>query len=439
VGVDDRAVGLEAERPAVEERDGEAGLDDGLALSLSAAMGSVAGLLGWVVSTRLIAPSEIGKAAEVVAAILMIGGVAQLNLSVGMLRWIPAAGRFTSRLTWAGMLTVIPIGAVAALVFAIVLPSIAATTAGGLPWWVGAVLFVAATAGWTVFVAHDTLLVAMGKPWWAVWRNGLFGVVRLGMMIVLGLVGLGAQGIVLSWVLPIVVWIVVGSLVLAAMTRAVSRRARDGVLPGWRPAAAFLGPTSVAELGPALLYNVVTVIVTERFGSATGALFFMAWQAVTVVDVSATFFMKSLIVGVAREPGRTAQLAAATRRRLLVIFLPLLALGCLLAGPALGLVFGPEYAAAADVLRLLLVGLAFRLIVLIELGIRQALGRALAYARLQLLSCVTVVVAVAVVPVGTSDVGALAPVAVAYIAVQLACAVAALRANQPHAAHAVTA
>jgi O-antigen/teichoic acid export membrane protein len=370
----------------------------------------------------------------------MIGGVAQLNLSVGILRWLPGAGRFTARLSWAGMLTVIPLGAFAALVCVLVLPSIGATAAGGLPWWVGAGLFVAATAGWTVFVVHDTLLVAMGKPWWAVWRNALFAAVRLGLMVVLGLVGLGAQGIVLSWVLPIVVWIVVGSLVLAAMTRAVSRRALGGVLPGWRPAAAFLGPTSVAELGPALLYNVVTVIVTERFGSATGALFFMAWQAVTVVDVSATFFMKSLIVGVAREPGRTAELAAATRRRLLVIFLPLLALGCLIAGPALGLVFGPEYAAAADVLRLLLVGLAFRLIVLIELGIRQALGRAVAYARLQLLSCVAVVVAVAVVPVGASDVGALVPVAVAYIAVQVACAVVALRANRPRAAaHEVTA
>src|SRR6476619_3795977 len=105
-------------------------------------MGSVAGLLGWVVSTRLIDPSEIGRAAEVVAAILMIGGVAQLNLSVGILRWLPGAGRFTARLSWAGMLTVIPLGAFAALVCVLVLPSIGATAAGGLPWWVGAGLFV---------------------------------------------------------------------------------------------------------------------------------------------------------------------------------------------------------------------------------------------------------------------------------------------------------
>jgi len=400
--VDNRTACLEAERPAVEKRNGVGGLDDGLALSLSAAMGSVAGLIGWVVSTRLLTPSDIGKAAEVVAAILMIGGIAQLNLSVGMLRWIPGAGRYTARLTWAGMLTVIPLGALAALVCVVVLPSIGATAAGGLPWWVGAGLFVVVTAGWTVFVVHDTLLVALGKPWWAVWRNALFAAARLGLMIVLGLVGLGAQAIVLSWVLPIVVWIGLGSVALVVMTRAVSRRSRDGALPGWRPAAAFLGPTSVAELGPALLYNVVTVIVTERFGSATGALFFMAWQAVTVVDVSASFFMKSLVVGLARDPGR-----------------------------ALGLVFGAEYAAAADVLRLLLVGLALRLVVLIELGVRQALGRAYAYARLQLLSSVTVVIAVALVPAGAADVDALLPVAAVYVAVQLVCAVIALRARRP--------
>ena len=108
----------------------------------------------------------------------------------------------------------------------------------------------------------------------------------------------------------------------------------------------------MAQIGTSLLYNQVTVLATERFGDATGAKFFMAWQAVTVVDLSATYFMNSLAVGVAREPQRAAELAAVARKRLLMIFLPLLAIGCVVAGPALWLVFGPEYAEAADVLRL---------------------------------------------------------------------------------------
>jgi O-antigen/teichoic acid export membrane protein len=323
-------------------------------------------------------------------------------------------------------LLIMPLGAVIALIYVLVLPDIGLTAAGNWPFWVGVLLFVASAAGWTVFVVHDTILVAIGKPWWAVWRNALFAVVRLGLLIFLAVMGLGGQGIVLSWALPIVIWIAVGTVVLAVLARQVSRRSTGGLLPTRRSAVTFLGPTAVAQFGTSLLYNQVTVFATERFGDATGAKFFMAWQAVTVVDLSATYFMNSLAVGVAREPQRAAELAAVARKRLLMIFLPLLAIGCVVAGPALWLVFGPEYAEAADVLRLLFVGLALRLVILHELGVLQALGRGFAYARLQLVSTVLVVIVAAVVPVGESTINGLIPVAVGYIAVQLVCAAAVL-------------
>jgi len=136
--------------------------------------------------------------------------------------------------------------------------------------------------------------------------------------------------------------------------------------------------------------------------------------------------MNALTLGVAQEPAQSARLAAAARRRLLVVFLPLLALGALVAAPALELVFGAPYAEAADVLRLLLAGMAFRLIVLHELGVRQALGRAMGYARLQLTSTVLVTVVVIVVPVGDSTVADLLPVAIGYVVVQALCMLAVL-------------
>jgi O-antigen/teichoic acid export membrane protein len=414
--------------PAAETtRRGRAdGLKDGLTLSLSSAIGSIAGLFGWIVATRLVEPTEVGEAAQLVAAFILISGATQLNLGVGLLRWIPAAGRLTGKLVWSSLLLIMPLGALVGLCYVFLIPAIGRTAAGDGPFSVGVVLFVLAAAGWTVFVVHDYILVALGKPWWAVWRNAVFAAVRLSLLIVLCLTGFGAQGIVLSWVVPIVVWIVVGSLALAVMTRSVSKRSREGTLPTGRAAAAFLTPTAVAQLSNSLLYNEVTVMVTDRFGDETGAKFFMVWQAVIVVDLSVTFFMNSLAVGVAREPGRAAELAATARRRLMLIYLPVLAFGAVVAGPALGLVFGPAYAEAADVLRLLLVGLAIRLVVLHELGVRQAVGRALAYARLQLISTIAVIVVVAVVPVGAADVAALLPVAFGYIAVQAVCAAAVL-------------
>ena len=307
------------------------------------------------------------------------------------------------------------------------LPDIGYTAAGSWPFWVGVVLFVASAAGWTVFVVHDTILVAIGKPWWAVWRNALFAVVRLGLLIAPGRDGARWPG---------------HRAVVGAAHRDLDRHRLGGARAAGpqgqppvhaaarcragAPRSRFLGPTAVAQFGTSLLYNQVTVLATERFGDATGAKFFMAWQAVTVVDLSATYFMNSLAVGVAREPQRAAELAAVARKRLLMIFLPLLAIGCVVAGPALWLVFGPEYAEAADVLRLLFVGLAFRLVILHELGVLQALGRGFAYARLQLISTVLVVIVAAVVPVGESTINGLIPVAVGYIAVQLVCAAAVL-------------
>ena len=154
-------------------------------------------------------------------------------------------------------------------------------------------------------------------------------------------------------------------------------------MPSRPEAVRFLGPTAVAQLGTVLLYDQIPVLVVVRYGDATGGRFFLVWQALVVVDVAATFFMNASSLGVAQEPDQALRLAAVARRRLL-IFLPLPALGALVAAPALELVFGAAYAEAADVLRLLLAGMAFRLIVLHELGARQARGRAMAYARLQL-------------------------------------------------------
>lgn len=405
----------------------DASLGDGLALALSSVLGSLAGFLGWLVAARIMSTTEVGNASLVVSAFILVAGAAQLNLGVGLMRWLPQAGRLTGRLVWRSLLLIMPLSALLGLGYALVTPRLATISAGpDGPFALGVVLFVLAAAGWGVFVVHDFILVAVGKPWWAVWRNGVFAVVRIALLVLLGgAAGLGGHGVILSWVGPIVVWIIVGSAVIVVLTRRISGTAQGGTLPGRREAGAFLGPTAVAHFGAALLFNQVPVLVNLRFGPETGAVFFIAWQAVSVIDIAGVFFMNSVVVGVAREPGRVAELAAATRRRLLMIFLPVLALGAVLAHPVL-LIFGEEYAEADDVLRLLLLGLAFRLVVVHELGVRQALGKALGYARLQLVSTLLVLVVAIVVPVAGAGVVALLPVAIGYVVVQVVCVAALL-------------
>ena len=395
-------------------------LGDGLALSLCSMLGSVAGLLGWLITARIMTPAEAGDAQLVVSAFMLVGGAAQLNLDVGVMRWLPAAGNRTSTLIGTATAVIVTLALALSLGYALLTPRLTAVSGGeegfsGL----GLMLFVLVAVGWGVFTLHDFALVALGRPWWAVWRNGVFAVVRLSLLIVLGGVfALGGQGIVLSWVLPVVLWIAVGALVIALLARKVSAAARGGTLPDLRSAAAYLAPVGIAEFGGLLLYNQVPVVVNLRFGPEVGIVFFIAWQAVTVIDIASVFFMNSVAVGVARAPEKTAELAAAARRRLLAVFLPLLALGALVARPALSL-FGDTYAEGDHVLQLLFLGLAFRLLLLHELGMRQAVGAGLAYARLQLGSTVLVLIVAIAVPAADDDVQALVPLAVGYIAVQV--------------------
>ncbi|OLT20679.1 hypothetical protein BJF78_35210 [Pseudonocardia sp. CNS-139] len=171
---------------------------------------------------------DVGNAQLVVSAFMLVGGAAQLNLGVGLMRWVPQAGRGTARLIWSSFLVMMPLSGVIGIVYALVTPRLAAISAGpGGPFVFGLVLFGLACAGWVVMVVHDFLLVALGQPWWAVWRNALFAVARIGLLVGLcGVLPLGEFGVVLSWAGPIVVWIAVGTVAIGVLAARVSARAK---------------------------------------------------------------------------------------------------------------------------------------------------------------------------------------------------------------------
>ncbi|RZT86321.1 O-antigen/teichoic acid export membrane protein [Pseudonocardia sediminis] len=400
-------------------------IGDGLALSIASALGSVAGLLSWLIAAWIMPQAEVGRATEFVSAFQLIGGAAQLNLGIGLMRWLPGAGKKSVRLVWASLLLIMPLSGLIGLVYGIIVPSIAETAAGADgSFGFGLLLLVLACAGWGVFVVHDFIVVALGRPWVAVWRNGTFAVVRIGLLLLLGS-AYAAEGMVLSWVVPIVLWIAGGSVVIWFIVRRYAARSGPGVLPSREEALRFLGPTALAQLGNALLYNQVPLLVNLRLGNEAGAAFFICWQAVTVVDIAAVFFMNSLSVHTAREPHRAAELARSARKRMLILFLPVLALGAALGYPVLS-ILGEGYAAAAPALAVLMIGLAFRLLVVFELAQRQASGDGMGFARIQLTNTGLILAVAAFVPLGVfGEVPLdtlLMPVVIGYVVVQALCA-----------------
>ncbi len=383
---------------------------DGRALALSALLGSVGGLVGWLVAAHLVPVAVLGDAQLVVSLFPLVGGLSVLTVRL-MRR--PRPGN----LAWLALPLVVPVSVSAALACAVLVPRLAAGAAPGVAPIVGLLLVALGCAGWGVLSAHDVVLTEAGKPRWVVWRTGLFAPVQIGALVALCAVGgLGGYGVVLSWLGAIGLGVVVGVAVVPVLARRTPAPAAGG--PSRAPAA-------ISVVGTALLYHLVPIVVTVRFGAETGAAFFVAWQVFVVVDLAAAYPVHALSGAVAREPGRTAELVARARRRLLIVFLPVIALGAALAGPLLS-AFGKAYAEAGDLLRLLLLGLAFRLVVTHELGVRQALGRGMGFDRLQLFSAVLVLVVALALPVTAVGVTELRLVAIGYIIVQVACAAAVL-------------
>ncbi|WP_344412276.1 hypothetical protein [Pseudonocardia ailaonensis] len=413
-----------------EQPDGGSGkraLSDGLSLAISGAVGSVAGLVSWLIAARIMPQEAVGYASAFVSAFLLVAGVAQLNLDSAMMLWMPRAGKRATTLFWRSHLVIIPSCALVGLVYVLLEPLMARTGAGDvLPVWAGGLMFLAAGIGWGLWGVHDFSLIAIGKTWWASWRNIAFAVVRIGLLVALG-ASFGQFAIVLSWVLPIVLFTVGSAVVGGISTRNFARASDQEWLPTRREAARFLGPTTLAHWGTVLLFNQVAVIVTQRFGGATGAAFFIAWQAVMVIDIAVQRFMQSLSAQLARDPANIAAHIRASRLRLYKIFLPMIVAGILLAGFGLSL-FGPGYAEAANVLRILLLGMVARLVITHELGVRQALHDGFGYARLQLISTAFVIGVALFTPIGPAladgahPVNQLLPVAIGYAVSQTLCA-----------------
>ena len=275
------------------------------------------------------------------------------------------------------------------------------------------------------------MVVALDRPWWATAHVAVLVAGRIALILVVGVLldgppsgGVAPGGadhgwagwVAAAWLAPVLLWMLPGSAAVAVLARRHGRRVETAAPPR------VLGPMAVARLGATLLHQVAPLLVVLGLGPGPGMVFFVAWQVVTAVDLAAVWML-----------GRAG---GTSRRRLLAAVGPALALVAAGAGPLLG-VFGPDYAAAADVLRVLLLGAAFRLVVVHELGALEAAGRAWSSARLHLYTTVPTLLVVglsvaAVAGTGLSGMSSAAagtvllPVAAAYALVQVACCVAVL-------------
>ncbi|OLS96889.1 hypothetical protein BJF90_43215 [Pseudonocardia sp. CNS-004] len=317
---------------------------DGLALVVSSGMTSAVGLLYWFLAARMFPPDVVGVNAVALSSLMLVGGVAHLNMSHALLRFVPVAGTAARRLVVLGYLVAVALSALAGAGFAL-----------GAIWWApelvdvagyGALVafFAVSCPVWTLFSLQDYVLTAVGRATAVPVENLVFSLLKVGLLVVVTLAALPG-GIALSWViatalivLPINLWL------LLRLLPAHGARTADRAVPITVGAIGrFIGADYVGALFWQAAMMGLPVLVLGRLGAEAAAAYNMVWQFGLALYMVPSGMGQSMIAHSAADPGKVDKARRETVRRGLMLVVPV-ALVLALGAPLILAIFGPHYA-----------------------------------------------------------------------------------------------
>ncbi|WP_345414747.1 phosphotransferase [Pseudonocardia xishanensis] len=317
---------------------------DGLALVLGSGLTSVVGLAYWVLAARLLPPAAVGVDQAALSAVMLLGGVAHLNLTYALLRFVPVAGRAARRMVVLGYLVVVLLAALVGGVFAL-----------GAPWWapelvaaVGQdrllVFFGLATPVWALFTVQDYVLTAIGRATLVPLENIVFAVLKVGLLAA-ALTATVTGAIAVSWmvattvlVLAVTVWLLVRALPRFGEEHTVAARPVTLRELGRFVRADYAG--SVCQQGAMFGMPLLVLALTDP---AATAVYGVVWQLAQTLFVVSSGMNQSMVAHGAADPAG----ADAARRRTVGRSLRLVVPGAVvlaLGGPLVLAVFGDHYA-----------------------------------------------------------------------------------------------
>jgi O-antigen/teichoic acid export membrane protein len=347
-------------------------------LFANTALTSILGMGFWVAAARLYPTVDVGRDTVLISAMLGLSSVCQLNMSNGIVRFLPdLGGRSAAALTWAYGLT----AAVALLlgtVFVTVAPKVSHELA-----YLGnearlAVGFVVALALWGVFTLQDAALMATRRAPWIPIENGLFGVLKLGALPILLVAGT-ASGVFLAWVLPMALLVIPVNLLVfrRAIPLHVVGEIRESSVEhlGRRRVMRFLTQDYLASVLTEATLTILPLLVIAVLGAQESAYFAIPFTIAVAFDTLSYSACTSLVVEGTLDQ---ESLRALTRLFLRHVLAPMVLAALLLAAaaPLVLLPFGQVYAQhGATVLRLLLFASIFRTVIALFLAVARVQSR----------------------------------------------------------------
>jgi O-antigen/teichoic acid export membrane protein len=331
----------------------------------STLLNAAVGFAFWIIAARLVPADVLGVEGTALNLIMLLAWLSQLGMHNALPRFVPVAGTGARRLVLRSYTAAIGVALALGLGW-LVWDASSGERLLGLPLWL-TVLSAASVVAWTVFSLQDSVLVSVRQPRLVAAQNAAYSVAKLALLVPLA--ALMTDGaLLLAWMAPVLLFIPPVTVYL--FRRALPRHsARQRRTPG---VVAFVAHDLPGGAASMLAVRLVPVVVLAQVGGRETALFLIAWQVLTVLELA----LSSLGLAFAVEAaGSGVEQTRRLARSLLLQMVPLAAVGslllALLAGPVMSL-FGREYAAeATDVLRILAATLALRVIVECALSVMR--------------------------------------------------------------------
>jgi O-antigen/teichoic acid export membrane protein len=350
-------------------------------LMLNAGLTAALGVAFWVVAARLYEADEVGRDAALIAVMVELSTMCQLNLTNALTRFLPSLERGTAR----ALLAAYAASGGAALLIGSLFVVLAPMVSEKLGFLRDdpriAVLFVLALVSWGCFVLQDAALTALRRAPWIPVENAVFGVLKLAALPLAVAVGT-SHGVFLSWLLPALFLLLPINLFLfrAVIPAHASRHHPKGSslrLLGRRALIRFMAQDWGATVLAQASTTVLPLLIVAMLGSAANAYFYIPFTIVVTFNMLFHAASTSLVVEGAMAEDRIQVLTAKLVRHFVFILLAGTAF-IVAAAPLIMLPFGPDYVReSTPVLRILGCACLFRAATVLYIAIARLHGQGL--------------------------------------------------------------
>jgi O-antigen/teichoic acid export membrane protein len=348
-------------------------------LMVNVAVTTLLGVVFWVAAARLYDAESVGRDAALIAAMMELSVICQVNLVNGITRFLPALERGTAR----ALLGAYSVTGGAALAVGTAFVLIAPVASDQFAFLsenpaMGA-LYVLAQVLWTWFALQDAALTAMRRAPWVPVENGVFGLLKIAALPVALTLG-AAHGVFLAFVLPAIVLLIPVNVFLfrTAIPEHLRRHRSSGSLfrrLGRRRLVGFMAQDWGASVLSHASATALPVVVVALLGASANAYFYIPYTIVVAFTMLFYGACTSLVVEGALAEDRVRALAARIARLYAAIVVPGTVV-LVASAPLILLPFGADYAReGAPVLRILAVGALFRSATLLYVAIARLQGK----------------------------------------------------------------